>query len=97
MWALQVVFTAWLKRSLYSGLEGTAPEIINRWFHEFFPRAYKVGKELEAMGNQTNARLKFTAQSWLVSLFLDCPNNYAVRLILDENSFFLGREMSQCH
>lgn len=56
----------------------TAPNIINRWFHEFFPLAYHVGKELEAMGNQTEARLKFTAQSWLVSLYLDCPKNYVV-------------------
>lgn len=40
-----------------------------------------MGKELEAMGNQTDARLKFTAQSWIVSLFLDCPKNYEASLL----------------
>jgi len=58
------------------GFAQTAPDIINLWFHDHFSQAYIVGKQLEAMGSQTNARLSFTVQSWLVSLFMNCPPNY---------------------
>uniref|UniRef100_A0A6B2KYN8 P-type domain-containing protein n=1 Tax=Arcella intermedia TaxID=1963864 RepID=A0A6B2KYN8_9EUKA len=64
------------------GFADTAPMIINRWFHNFFPQAYKVGKELEDMGNATTARLKFTAQSWIVSLFLNCPSSYEAQGVI---------------
>jgi len=55
------------------GFAATAPEIVNRWFDEFFPLAYRVGKELQEMNANhsaalqgTNTTLRFTAQSWLV-------------------------------
>lgn len=55
------------------GFAATAPEIVNRWFDIFFPLAYRIGKQLDQMQsdhdpalNGTNARLRFTAQSWLV-------------------------------
>jgi hypothetical protein len=35
-----------------------------------------LGSQLAAMGNQTSARLSFTAQPWLISLFFDCPQAY---------------------
>ena len=43
-------------------------------FDEYFPLAHAVGSELDTWTNST-ARLHFTAQSWLVSLYLDCPTN----------------------
>jgi hypothetical protein len=43
-------------------------------FDEYFPLAYEVGSTLATWSNST-ARLNFTAQSWLVSLYLDCPGN----------------------
>jgi hypothetical protein len=52
-----------------------SPTIINMWFHQFFPLAYEIGAALEK--NTTSAaRLKFTAESWLVQLFLFCPVEY---------------------
>lgn len=48
--------------------------ILNRWFHDFFPLALRVGAELDAAATgPTSPRLRFTAQSWIVQLFLHCP------------------------
>lgn len=61
-----------------AGFVAPCPDIINRWFHEFFPLALQVGKALEA--NYTgpgSPALHFTAQSWLIELFLRCPKQYA--------------------
>ena len=68
------------------GFAATAPEIVNRWFDIFFPLAYRIGKQLDEMQanhdpalNGTNARLRFTAQSWLVgSVARASPQPYAV-------------------
>jgi len=57
------------------GFADTAANIINEWFHEFFPRALALGRELDARGGRE--RLKFMAQSYVVSLFLDCPPGFA--------------------
>ena len=54
-----------------AGYADTTTNILNRWFYEFFPRALSLGLELDARGGAE--RLRFTAQSWIVSLFLDCP------------------------
>lgn len=54
------------------GFIHTAPDIVNLWFDEYFPLAFEVGAELDSWANST-ARLKFTAQSWLVSLYVNCP------------------------
>lgn len=47
-------------------------DIVNLWFDEFFPLAARVGANLTA-SSATNLTLAFTAQSWLVDLFLNCP------------------------
>ena len=58
-----------------AGYLSTTSDILNRWFHTFFPQALKLGLELDARGGRE--RLKFMAQSWIVSLFLDCPPGLA--------------------
>ena len=54
-------------------------DILNWWFHKFFPLALQVGTELEANQTKGAPRLHFTAQSWIVQLFLNCPQEYAAR------------------
>lgn len=54
-----------------AGYADTTSNILNEWFHTFFPRALSLGLELDARGGAE--RLHFLAQSWIVSLFLDCP------------------------
>lgn len=56
-----------------TGYADTTSNILNKWFHTFFPQALKLGLELDARGGRE--RLHFMAQSWIVSLFLDCPPN----------------------
>jgi hypothetical protein len=50
--------------------DGTV-QILNRWFTQFFPAAATIGAALEAKGGGLG--LKFMAQSWIVSLYVDCP------------------------
>lgn len=46
-----------------------------RWFSTFFPDAHATGKALEG-NSSTNARLRWTAQSWLTWLYAqDCAPN----------------------
>jgi hypothetical protein len=54
-------------------------DILNRWFHKFFPLALQVGAQLEANKTAGAPRLHFTAQSWIVQLFLNCPAEYEAR------------------
>ena len=56
------------------GFADFAVNIINEWFHVFFPRALALGRALDARGGPE--RLKFMAQSYVVSLFLDCPPGF---------------------
>lgn len=55
-----------------AGFADTFPNILNRWFDEFIPLAHKVGQELES-NTSTPAKLRFTMQSWIVSLYMHCP------------------------
>ena len=57
------------------GFADTAANIINKWFHDFFPQALSLGRALDARGGPE--RLKFMAQSFVVSLFLNRPPGYA--------------------
>jgi hypothetical protein len=50
--------------------DGTV-QILNRWFTQFFPAAATIGAELAAKGGGLG--LRFMAQSWIVSLYVDCP------------------------
>ena len=62
------------------GFVKPSTEIINMWFHQFFPLAYQIGSALEQ--NQTSAaRLKFTAESWVSRPSL-CFESVVVRVFL---------------
>lgn len=54
-----------------AGFVDSTVGILNLWFHTHFPRAWSVGQALDAAGGAP--RLKFMTQSWIVSMFLDCP------------------------
>jgi len=54
-----------------AGFANSLVGIANLWFHTHYPRALKIGKELDALGG--NPRMRFMTQSYLVSLFLNCP------------------------
>jgi hypothetical protein len=58
------------------GFADTSVNIINRWFDQFFPLAWELGQNLTALGGPWG--LKFMAQSWLVSMYLDCPPNAGI-------------------
>ena len=64
----------WVFLNHMKGFADSAVGIINRWFDQHFPKAIIVAAELRA-DPSTNARLMFTAQSYVVSLYLDCPPN----------------------
>lgn len=59
----------------HAGFADTTVNILNRWFTQHFPMAHTIGENLTAMGNPNGAALRFMAQSWIVSLYLDCPPN----------------------
>ncbi|KAL0047364.1 hypothetical protein WJX82_001496 [Trebouxia sp. C0006] len=50
---------------------GTDFNVINKYFTEFFPQAIATSQTLAERGGRE--RLQWMTQSWLVSLFLDCP------------------------
>lgn len=54
------------------GFANSAVGIINLWFDQHIPNALKVAEELRNDA-KSNARLMFTAQSYVISLYLDCP------------------------
>lgn len=57
-----------------AGFADSTVGIINRWFTQHFPRCYAIGLALDALGGAPGKpQLKFMTQSWLVSLYLDCP------------------------
>ena len=53
------------------GYTDKAVNVMNLYFDTYFPRAIKVGEELRKRGGEE--RLKWMTQTYLVSLFLDCP------------------------
>jgi hypothetical protein len=53
------------------GYTATARDVINQYFTSYFPRAIKVGQELRR-ANGTE-RLKWMTQTYLVTLYLNCP------------------------
>ncbi len=62
-----------------AGFVAPITDILNKWFHQFFPLALAVGQELDANQTAGAPRLHFTAQSWIVALFLNCPAEYEAR------------------
>ncbi|EDQ90452.1 uncharacterized protein MONBRDRAFT_36529 [Monosiga brevicollis MX1] len=56
-----------------AGFADTLPVIVARWFNDFFPLARTLGRELQARNASAfSPQLKFTAQSWLVWLYINC-------------------------
>ena len=53
------------------GYTDDAVNVINLYFDQYFPRAAQVGAELRARDG--DERLRWMTQTYLVSLFLDCP------------------------
>lgn len=53
------------------GFKEMAHDIVNLYFDTHFPHAIEWAQELRAAGGA--AQLKFMTQSYLVSLFMDCP------------------------
>ncbi|KAL3138964.1 hypothetical protein ABBQ32_005773 [Trebouxia sp. C0010 RCD-2024] len=50
---------------------GTDDNVINKYFTEFFPQAINTSRHLLERGGPE--RLQWMTQSWLVSIYLDCP------------------------
>lgn len=55
-----------------AGFAQTLRNIVALWFEQHFPRAYTIGMQLKALGGAP--QMKFMTQSWLVSLYLNCPS-----------------------
>jgi hypothetical protein len=56
-----------------AGFANSCQDILSLWFSNFFPLAYELGLQLDALGGPE--RLRWMAQSWIVSLYVDCPPN----------------------
>lgn len=52
-------------------LPGFAYEVINLYFHEYFPKALETSRILKERGGKE--QFIYTTKTWLVSLYLDCP------------------------
>ncbi|KAL4430828.1 hypothetical protein ABPG75_006084 [Micractinium tetrahymenae] len=70
---VRVVFSSHLD----VGFTNTDAEVINLWFHQHYPRAIQVAEELRKRGGPE--RLVFLTHSWLVALYLDCPQHIGIR------------------
>eukprot|EP01147_Barroeca_monosierra_P009254 gene9254-1533_t len=57
-----------------AGFADTVDHIVQRWFG-FFDDAYYTGLELEKNHTDPSAQLRFTAQSWVIWLYLHCPSD----------------------
>ena len=60
------------------GFKDSSAGIINLYFDHHFPLAVSLGKQIrngEFPSSYHDDRLNFMFQSWVVSLFLDCPQN----------------------
>jgi hypothetical protein len=58
------------------GYDDLATGIVNEWFDTYFPRAASIGKQLRQIkGSAQTSWLRWMTQSYIVSLYLDCPAN----------------------
>lgn len=57
----------------YDGIPevGFISNIINRYFHVYFPRAIQLANDLKNGGYPET--FVYTTHSWLVSMYIDCP------------------------
>jgi hypothetical protein len=51
---------------------GFAVNVMNKYFDEYFPRAIRLGKELE--NDKSGKTFIYTTHPWLVSMYTDCPS-----------------------
>jgi hypothetical protein len=60
-----------------AGFAYTIRDVLQLWWYTHFPRALSLGLALEQPGNNPdgNLAIHFTAQCWLIDLFLNCPPN----------------------
>ncbi|XP_033729575.1 uncharacterized protein LOC117318725 [Pecten maximus] len=65
----------------YDGVTRTGfiNNILNTYFHEYFPRAINLSQQLRT--DEYVERFVYTTHPWLVSLFLDCPRNLVLNNI----------------
>ncbi|KAK9815327.1 hypothetical protein WJX72_001843 [[Myrmecia] bisecta] len=64
------------------GFTATDDVVINKYFHEYYPKAIAVAEELKKRTGPE--RLVYTTHSFLVSLFLDCPRCIGVTCPTDD-------------
>jgi hypothetical protein len=59
----------------YNGipLTGFINNILNIYFHQYFPRAISIAQQMRELGGTD--RFIYTTHPWLVSMYLDCPPN----------------------
>ena len=60
----------------YNGIPETGfiNNVLHYYFHEYFPRAIKLGNDLKAGGYVET--FIYTTHSWLVSIYMECPPNF---------------------
>ena len=56
-----------------SPIPGLLANVLNMYFHSFFPRAISLATSMRDLG--LSERFIYTTHPFLVSLFLDCPND----------------------
>lgn len=57
------------------GFTDFALSVIDRYFHTFYPAAIAYAQQIAANPALADFGYVFTTQPWLLSLFLDCPQN----------------------
>ncbi|XP_070532504.1 uncharacterized protein [Ptychodera flava] len=60
----------------YNGLldqKGFVNNVLNRYFNVYYPRAINVANNLHSLGGRESQ--VYTTHPWLVSLYVDCPEN----------------------
>ena len=62
----------------YNGIPGLGliNNIVNRYFHVYFPRAISVAQDLTARGEAP--RLIYTTHPWLLHLYMHCPVDFVL-------------------
>jgi hypothetical protein len=56
-----------------AGFAYTIKDVLQLWWFTHFPRAHALGAAIAANASHSALALHFTAQCWLVDLFLNCP------------------------
>ncbi|XP_021341777.1 uncharacterized protein LOC110442470 [Mizuhopecten yessoensis] len=77
---VHMIFMTHLDVGYNGGTEtGFINNILNTYFHEYFPRAINLSQQLRT--DEYVEGFVYTTHPWLVSLFLDCPHNLVLNNI----------------